>query len=66
MKNPRSPQRFVATIGKAANNFALMQKVYINRLLAEIGIFSRSNTKTYSKVDTKEDMLTLNITPTLE
>ena len=66
MKNPRSPQRFVATIGKAVNNFALMQKVYINRLLAEIGIFSRSNTKTYSKVDTKEDMLTLNITPTLE
>ena len=44
---------------KVCHNYSLLRKkFYINRLLAEIGIFSNSSTKTYSKVDTSKEGIT--------
>ena len=53
----------IVTINKAANNYTLIcKRFYINRLLAAVGIFSNSNTKTYSRVDTsKEDIINTNL-----
>ena len=53
-------RRFViVTTDKSANNYALIWKsFYINRPLVELKMFSNSNTKSYSKINTsKEDMI---------